>query len=104
MSSRIRIDIADNLNEEWLMSAISRIIEATSYQGIPYRKEGTYDQQWALDSHNDWAARIVRKGEIPYIGEQPLEHDALEVYYRYGTEPLESLKPWLEYKFGKKTG
>jgi len=93
MSSRIRIDIVDNLDEKCLMSAISRIIEATSYQGIPYRKEGTFDHQWGLDSHNDWAARIVRKGEIPYIGEQPFEHDTLEVYYRYESEPLEALKP-----------
>lgn len=104
MSSRIRIDLVGNLEEEWLMSALSRMIEATPFQGIPYRKEGTFDRQWCLDSRNDWAACIVRKGEIPCVGEQPLEHDILEVYYRYETEPLEAIKPWLQYKFGKKTG
>jgi len=104
MSSRIRIALVDNLDEEWLMAAISRMIEATSFQGIPYCKEGTFDHQWCLDSRNDWAASIVRKSEIPCVGEQPLEHDTLELYYRYEAEPLEALKPWLEYKFGKKTG
>jgi len=103
MSSRIRIDLVDNLDEEWLMAAISRMIEAIPYQGIPYCKEGTFDRQWCLDSRNDWAASIVRKGEIPFIGEQPLEDDILEVYYRYESKPLEAIKPWLEYKFGKKT-
>jgi len=104
MSSRIRIDLVDNLEEERLMSALSRMIEATSFQGISYCKEGTFDRQWCLYSRNDWAASIVRKGEILCIGEQPLEHDILEVYYRYESEPLEALRSWLEYKFGKKTG
>ncbi len=50
---------------------------------------------------NEWfaRARLSKKGQI-LSGEQTLEHDILEVFYRYGSQPLEAIQPWLEYKFG----
>ena len=60
------------------------------------------DGLWQLDGHNDWFAKLSRKGETLHIGEPPAEYDTLEVWHRYWREPLEAIKPWLEYRFSPK--
>jgi len=44
---------------------------------------------WQLDAHNDWFAKLSRKGVTLHIGEEPpAEFDTLEVWHRYWRVPL----------------
>lgn len=79
---------------------MTRIIESTHWDDqLPFRKEGV-DGLWQLDSHNDWFAKLTRKGDVLH-GEMRVEYDTLEIMNRYRLDALEALKPWLDYRYGR---
>jgi hypothetical protein len=96
---RIKILLQDGMDEKRLMLALTWAIDGVQYHDqLPCRKDGS-GGLWQLDGHNDWFAKLTRKGETLHIGEPPAEDDTLEVWHRYWREPLEAIKPWLEYRF-----
>ena len=99
---RITIPLREGTDEKRLMSALTWIIEGAQYHDeLPCRKDGS-GGLWQLDGHNDWFAKLSRKGETMHIGEPPAEYDTLEVWHRYWREPLEAIRLWLEYRFSPK--
>ena len=99
----IKIALRDGTDEERLMSALACIIEGDYYRDqFPHIMPGVIPRTWRLDSRNDWFARLARRGEKPHANEPPVESDTLEVGHRYWYEPLDAIKPWLEYRFSLK--
>ena len=99
---RITIPLQDGMDEKRLMLALTWVIDGVQcHDQLPCRKDGS-GGLWQLDGHNDWFAKLSRKGETLHIGEPPAEYDTLEVWHRYWREPLEAIKPWLEYRFSPK--
>lgn len=98
---RITVNLIDDIDEKRLMSTLTCIIEEGYFRDqLPNIMPGVTPRSWQLDSHNDWFATLVRKGEKLRIDEPPLERDTLEVRHRYWREPLDAIKPWLEYRYG----
>lgn len=99
----ISIPLRDGANEERLMSALTCIIEGDYYRDqFPHVMPDVTPRSWRLDTRNDWFACLTRKGEKRHADEPPVESDTLEVRHRYWREPLDAIKPWLEYRFSPK--
>jgi len=96
---RITIPLRNGTCEKRLMTDLTLIIDGAQYdKQLPCRKDGS-DGLWQLDGHNNWSAKVSRKGETLHIGEPPAEYDTLEVWHRYWRGPLEAIRLWLEYRF-----
>jgi len=96
----IRIVVHEGIDELNLMRDLSSIIDGPTYlDQFPCPMEGGTPRSYRLDSHNDWFACLGRKCESMLSSELPLEHDTLRIWHRYGGKPLESIRPWLEYRF-----
>lgn len=100
----IHIVVHNGTDEGRLMKDLVSIIEGSRFQDqFPHLMEGTSNRSYVLDTRNDWFASLGRKGDTLHAGEPPLENDTLDIWYRYGSEPLMAIKPWLEYRFSPKT-
>lgn len=100
---QIDIVVFDGIDEERLMKDLACIIEGSRYfDQLPARMDGTLTRSFILDSHNDWFASLIRKGNILHTGQPPVENDTLCICHRYRSEALMAIKPWLEYRFSPK--
>lgn len=101
----IRIVVNSGSDELDLMRHLSCIIDGPTFLGqFPCLMEGgIFPRSYRLDSHNDWFACLVREGECILSNEPPLEYDTLRIWHRYGGKPLESIRPWLEFRFSQAT-
>jgi hypothetical protein len=102
---KIIIQLRDGIDEKRLMDHLACIIEGERLRGdhLPQIKDGAYPRTWRLDSLNDWAACLTRRGEAGFNAADPIsEHDTLTVTHRYYPEGVEALRPWLEYQFGRR--
>lgn len=97
----IRIIVHEEIDEMCLMRDLSCMIDGPKFlDQFPHVMEGgVTPRSYRLDSHNDWFACLVRKGDRMQSSEPSLEHDTLRIWHRYGGKPLESIKPWLEFRF-----
>jgi hypothetical protein len=102
---KIIIHLRDGIDEKRLMEHLTCIIEGDSCHGdhLPQIVDGGVPRTWRLDSLNDWAASLTRRGEAGFSAEDPKSaHDTLTVTHRYYPEGVEALRPWLEYQFGRR--